>query len=82
MMRTMIFGTYVAAQNYAREHSLTPKDWMHGSSPIRILGLNTNEFKTVVIGETLDAAATEALRQWEFRRQLYGGKPEGEGNCA
>lgn len=72
-MRTMIFGTYTAAQNYAREHSLSPKDWLHGSSRARVMGLNTNEFHTVIVGTELDAAATEALRAWNLRKSMYAG---------
>jgi len=71
MMRTMIFGSLTAACSYAREHSLAVKDWLHGSSRARVMGLNTNEFHTVIIGDELDAAAAEALREWNLRRRMY-----------
>jgi len=75
MMRTMIFGDYSAALNYAREKSLSPGNWVHGTSRTRVMGLNTNEFHTVVIGDELDAAAAEALREWNLRRRMYSGEP-------
>ena len=73
MMRTMIFGDYGAACNYAREKSLSPGNWMHGSSRARVMGLNTNEFHTVIVGDKLDAAAAEALREWNLRKSMYSG---------
>jgi hypothetical protein len=72
MMRTMIFGDYAVAMNYAREKSLAPGNWVHGTSRAAVMGLNTNEFHTVIVGDKLDSAATEALREWNMRRSLYG----------
>jgi hypothetical protein len=77
MMRTMIFGPYAAAVNYAREKSLSPGNWCHGTSRARVMGLNTNEFHTVIVGDKLDAAATEALREWNLRRRMYNSGDEG-----
>ena len=79
MMRTIIFGSYGMAQHYAREESLSPGNWVHGSSRTRLMGLNPNEFHTVIIDGPLDSSAAEALREWNMRQRMYN---KGEENAS
>ncbi len=74
-MRTIIFGRYEAARIYAKDHGLLPNQWLHASSRERVMGLDPAHYETVIVGGALDEGATEALREWEFRRKRTGEKP-------
>ena len=37
------------------------------------MGLDPRQFDTEIVGGTLDAEATAALREWEFRRMVHLG---------
>lgn len=67
--RVMVFGPYVAACSYAREHELAPGQWCHGADRHRVMGLDPNQFETVIVGGHLDADSLAAVKEWEFVRR-------------
>jgi len=71
--RLLIFGDYRAARLRAHERGLGPSDWIHASCRERVMGLDPRQFDTEIVGGTLDAEATAALREWEFRRMVHLG---------
>lgn len=68
--RFMIFGEHRAVALYVREHKLSPQEWTWGAERERVIGLNPNDFETVIVGPQLDEDATAALREWQIRRVM------------
>ena len=67
--KVMIFGQLSAARAYVRARGLTPNQWSFGSCREKVMGLDPTTFETVIAG-SLDDEGNEALREWEFRREI------------
>jgi hypothetical protein len=65
----MIFGKFEAARVYAHQRGLTPSQWSFASCREKVMGLDPAAFETVIAGP-LDDEGSEALREWEFRREV------------
>lgn len=71
--RLITFGRFELARIRAQERGYGPGAWVHASSREMVMGLDPQQFETLIVGPSLDAQATEALKEWEFRRMLILG---------